>query len=313
MAQVQELSERNSSPKVRFAVRCLREGSHEFNDLDLSLHIVECLESIHPTWELCTKAPNYEIVCVILNEVVCFGINVIPSQSVATNVLRKESDFTPNGPVRVDQLRPSTSALLMSLCELEIGDVVVDLMTGSGDTILSACGSCEHQRPAPGIVTVGGSSGPPECGAKIRNILDGVLWSARNLPIRDASVNAVIVDIPFGATPKLLPRHHRARIPQIVEEVARILVPCHGYVLFLVQSAQHLIACIDSHYFFLSTWRGLNIEGIVYSTVIAKRTCKAFSASRVSRSSPLSIDDEADSPAHKKRKFNYVEVKDTKD
>ena len=62
---------------------------------------------------------------------------------------------------------------------------------------------------------------------------------------------------------------------QIVEEMARTLRP-QGRCVILIQSYQHLIACLDSKYFENINITGVNIGGYVCAIVTAVRTNECF-------------------------------------
>lgn len=59
-------------------------------------------------------------------------------------------------------------------------------------------------------------------------------------------------------------------------ELARLLRPSVGRVVLLVQSHQHLAACLDSVYFRDIAVRGVNIGGYICSVVTANRTDRVF-------------------------------------
>jgi len=63
---------------------------------------------------------------------------------------------------------------------------------------------------------------------------------------------------------------------QHVTELARVLRPSCGRVVLLVQSHQHLAACLDSVYFSNITVMGVNIGGYICSVVTANRTSRVF-------------------------------------
>lgn len=59
-------------------------------------------------------------------------------------------------------------------------------------------------------------------------------------------------------------------------ELARVLRPASGRVVLLVQSHQHLAACLDSVYFSDITVIGVNIGGYICSVVTANRTSRVY-------------------------------------
>ena len=59
-------------------------------------------------------------------------------------------------------------------------------------------------------------------------------------------------------------------------ELARLLRPGCGRVVLLVQSHQHLAACLDSVYFNDIKVVGVNIGGYICSVVTANRTSRVF-------------------------------------
>ena len=108
-------------------------------------------------------------------------------------------------------------------------------------------------------------------------IAEGIFWSAQSLPVRTAAIDVVILDFPFGKVASTIPKLFRVKIPKVVEEIARILRP-GGRTVILIQSYQHLLACLDSVYFSCqeTSVRGVNIGGYVCVIITAVRSSVEF-------------------------------------
>jgi len=106
-------------------------------------------------------------------------------------------------------------------------------------------------------------------------VVEPCLWGARLLPLREAVADAVVLEVPWSKTgqQKQVPKYcQRTKIPTLIEQIARVLVPSTGRVAILIQSHQHLVAVLDSQYFCDVAVRGANIGGFICSVVTAKRT-----------------------------------------
>jgi len=104
-------------------------------------------------------------------------------------------------------------------------------------------------------------------------------WSAHKLPLVTGCVDILLLDLPFGKISKKVPKHYRAKVPRYVEEIARVLRPREGRCVFLTQSHQHLLACLDSLYFRVGDIqvKAVNIGGYVCYVVLARRSITPFS------------------------------------
>ena len=69
---------------------------------------------------------------------------------------------------------------------------------------------------------------------------------------------------------------------QHIAEIARVLRPTTGRCVLLVQSHQHLVACLDSVYFSDIKVVGVNIGGYICSIVTAQRSKVEFQSVMVS-------------------------------
>jgi hypothetical protein len=67
---------------------------------------------------------------------------------------------------------------------------------------------------------------------------------------------------------------------QHVTEAARLLRLGTGRCVFLVQSHQNLVCCLDSVYFTDMHVRGINVGGYICSVVTARRTGRVYVESR---------------------------------
>ncbi|KAJ1394158.1 hypothetical protein B484DRAFT_425373, partial [Ochromonadaceae sp. CCMP2298] len=73
-------------------------------------------------------------------------------------------------------------------------------------------------------------------------------WSAHKLPLLTASIDILLIDLPFGKMNKKVPKHYRANVPRYVAEIARVL-RAGGRLVTLVQAHKNLVTSLDSIFF----------------------------------------------------------------
>jgi len=193
----------------------------------------------------------------------------------------------------VVRLRPATAHMLLSLAQLEPGDVVLDPCSGVGTIPMEVI---FHEKTAVGIggdvVLTPDGLGPVAASyAKDAHAIqrqqsnaasnaacaDQFAWDATILPLRDSTVDAVVSDLPFGS--QCLSRTKLERmLPLILSEMARVLRPQLGRLVLLcgdykqvVQYLQQLNKSGDVIEMPCDSIIPVNIGGLQAWVVIARR------------------------------------------
>lgn len=118
--------------KISFCGRCIRDGKHEFNSLDVAQAIGSAVLST-TDWVVDLTTMDFEIVCFIMNEKLTAGVNIpTESQRFLKAKLPSEVRLPVLSASLSPSLKPSTAYLLATLAKPSIGDVVLDCMCGSG-------------------------------------------------------------------------------------------------------------------------------------------------------------------------------------
>lgn len=121
-------------------------------------------------------------------------------------------------------LRPSAAAALVWLSRVRPTDVFLDPMCGSG-TILIERGEVGRYKQI-----YGGDIRPEAVEATLANIgprykpIEIAEWDARSLPLEDASITNVVVNLPFGRQIGSL-EDNRVLYPAFLREMSRVVRP----------------------------------------------------------------------------------------
>lgn len=111
-------------------------------------------------------------------------------------------------------------------------------------------------------------------------------WDVRELPVRDASVDVVLCDLPFGK--RCGTKWNNQKLyPQVLAELARVLRPGTGRAALLGLTSGPLERSLSrpgvAPYWDVSVRRGINHGGMYVSIIVLRRTAAAHSYSRAQR------------------------------
>lgn len=161
------------------------------------------------------------------------------------------------------RLRPSTAQLLLHMADLQDGDVVVDPCVGIGTVVLE----CLHMRQPSCLVAMGGdlelkdtlrttaadyaqqtrqwlaATAPPQEGRRpttSTTVASLFAWDATALPLSQASVDAIVSDLPFGRS-CLSANRLNELLPLMLAEFSRVLRPSTGRLVLLCGNHQVLL------------------------------------------------------------------------
>lgn len=278
-----------SRGSISFCARCLRDGSHEFNSMDVARTIGDVLATKF-NWKVNLTEPDVEVVAFVSNTSLSIGLNVFcPERSFKNNRVPPENRPPAVTSQSLGSLRSSTVYTLLTMLRPKEGEVLVDYLCGVGGTLVEAV-------YAYGVIGLGGDGEE----AYRRNMLansaslnslcpcsvsddrakavipaaEFILWTITRLPLRTASVDLFLANLPSGKCKRSC-RHSRASLHKVVAEMARVL-SCGGRALILCESGQQLRVCLDSEYFEGVAARTLRLGGHVCVVILATRSAKPF-------------------------------------
>ncbi|CAM9513419.1 unnamed protein product [Scytosiphon promiscuus] len=237
---------------LKFRASVVRDGQHPFSSVEASPRLGGAVWSVNRGWTVDLKGYDVEVVVMILQRSVVVGLALDGDRTKRCShgrIPKEDKGFLETGE-RLSSLRPSTAYLMLRMAEPTVGDIIVDSMCGVGTIPFLGAGWF------PGVSFVGGevddiavqhlrrnaevlrrsSLAPPE-GAS--GAACACAWDAQSLPLRDGSVDAMVVDMPFGHSCGT-PRQNAKLYPLVMAEMARVLRPGSGRAVLLV-AQPHLL------------------------------------------------------------------------
>jgi len=247
--------------------------------MDVSRCVGAAVGDTEPQWSVDLVNFDLEVVTLVLHEHVWVGIPLVKGWTCRNGKLGAER----RGPLvsqdREVVLRPSTAHLMVRRAlgpAPRPGTVLLDCMCGVG-TIPVEAGVAGWGR----VFGLGGdiadaSEAPLAANAAAPGTFaDGLRWDAQRLPLRDATVDAAAVDLPFGvrcSKPSLL----RKLYPAALAELARV-VRRGGLLVLLAGGGKKIVAAALAQGCNAQSWetveaRPVNIGGlVVYRFVLERR------------------------------------------
>ncbi|CAN0069756.1 unnamed protein product, partial [Ectocarpus sp. 13 AM-2016] len=229
---------------LKFRASVVRDGQHPFSSVEASPRLGGAVWSVNRGWTVDLKGYDVEVVAFILERGVAVGLALDGDRTKRCShgrVPKEDKGFIETGK-RMSSLRPSTAYLMLRMAEPVVGDVIVDCMCGVGT--IPFLGADWF----PGVCLVGGEIDDSAIDHLRRNAQSlrrspagragaaggACAWDAQSLPLRDGSVDAMVVDMPFGQSCGT-PRQNAKLYPLVMAEMARVLRPSGRAVLLVTQ------------------------------------------------------------------------------
>lgn len=268
---------------VKFCARCIREGVHGFNSMDVARTIGDAVVTKF-SWTVNLTEPDVEVVAIVLNNSISIGLNVFCStRSFKNNRLPPEKRPPAITTQSLGSLRSSTVYTIVSMLRPKPGEILVDYLCGVGGSLVEAV-------YAFGVIGLGGDgdesyrSSMLANGASLSSLCrsredatresfstaEYVFWTIARLPLRTAAVDLLLANIPSGKCKRSC-RHSKASLHRVVAEIARVL-RCGGRTLVVCESGQQLRVCVDSDYFESVTVKNLRLGGHICVLLLATRS-----------------------------------------
>lgn len=161
-------------------------GRQEFRREDVALPFVKAISIMLPHWVPAHDSPGIEVWVQVIGERTLVGLRLSGDEMAQRRYKRAHLPAS---------LKPTVARALVVLAEAGKGSIVVDPMCGAG-TILR-----ERADSGPARMLLGGDTDPAALDAAGLNCgrsASLARWDAIRLPLRDASVDAVITNPPYG-------------------------------------------------------------------------------------------------------------------
>ena len=125
-----------------FVVRCIRDGSHSFNSLDVCRRVGEAVLANQPEWRVELHSPQAELLVLICNAYVSISVVLQEAPVFRRNKfpnIPKEPFMQPlDG---VSSLSQSSAYLVVKAASPKAGDVLLDCLCGIGTLMMEASSS----------------------------------------------------------------------------------------------------------------------------------------------------------------------------
>lgn len=234
---------------------------HGYNSTDVAGALGSFVsEHWMPTARVSLKTFDIQVVGIVLNQTFVLGLPIFPYSTSVTFQSRLPPEPCSFLPFRQSMitLRPSTTYCLLELANIETGDVILDPMCGIG-TIPFATAVYHASTSS---CCLGGDICGPSLAQGLKNVMyareqhsryhhrtatpELLQWDCQRLPLRDAVVDKVIVDMPFGVRCSTFTKIHKL-IPRFFKELERVLSNDNGQAWILLLMSKWAVSFLSNH------------------------------------------------------------------
>ncbi|KAF4318126.1 hypothetical protein BBO99_00007478 [Phytophthora kernoviae] len=220
---------------IKFRGSCVRDGKHAYNSQTIAGEVgARVVEKFG--WGVNLTEFDLEVVVIIFYKFMVAGIALADPRKIQfRNRLANESRNALVDTNYISTLRPSTAYLMLQLAQHKFGDVCLDSMCGIGTLPI-----CAADFTNDGVYALGGEldelpSGKAGQNARVRaRLVDIARWDSQRLPLRNNSVDRIMIDMPFGVRCGNQ-RQNNKMYPRVFKELLRVLRP-DGRAVLLVMS-----------------------------------------------------------------------------
>ncbi|XP_051011007.1 tRNA (guanine(6)-N2)-methyltransferase THUMP3 [Acomys russatus] len=270
-----------TEPQVQtFRVTCNRAGEkHCFTSNEAARDFGGAVQE-HFKWKANMTNFDVEVLLNIHDNEVIVGIALTEESLHRRNI-------THFGPTT---LRSTLAYGMLRLCEPKPTDVIVDPMCGTGAIPIEGATEWSH------CYHIAGDNNPLAVNRAANNIcslltknqikdgktpwglpIDAVQWDVRSLPLRTASVDVIVTDMPFGKRTGSKKRNWNL-YPACLQEMSRVCRPGTGRAALLTQDKKCFAKALSG---MGHVWRKVhtvwvNIGGLHAAVYLLKRTPQAF-------------------------------------
>ena len=255
---------------LRFRATCFRVGKHCFGSMEAAREFGgELQDKFH--WVVDLVNFNAEIILSLFKDSAQVSIALTKRSLHRRNI----SFFGPT------TLRSTVCHNLLRLADIQPGDIVLDPLAGGGSIPI------EGAMSFPGTFQVGGDIHVKAVSRFYSNVrvlkeeigkdlaLDALRWDSRRLPLREASVDVVVTDLPFGV--RLGSKAgNRSLYRRVLLDMARVTRPGTGRAILLTQDRKSFSLALVSTMglWWQSRVMSANIGGLDAAVFTLRRTSK---------------------------------------
>lgn len=213
--------------KTTFRVVARKAGDHAFRRVDLQRATELAVLDHLPSWRLVEDDAQVEVWVQLVGNRLLAGVRL------SDNRMRQRGYRSVSLPAA---LKPTIAAAMIQLSEPRDDDVFLDPMCGSGTLLIERAFGDRYR------LLLGGDSDITAVEATRANIgtkyqpIEIRQWDARRLPLDDASVSAVVCNLPFGKQVGTA-QNNRVLYPALLEEWTRVLAPDGRMILLTSERA----------------------------------------------------------------------------
>ncbi|RMX65911.1 hypothetical protein DD238_004935 [Peronospora effusa] len=270
---------------IKFRGSCVRDGKHAYNSQTVAGEVgARVVEKFG--WNVNLTEFDLEVVVVIFFKFMVAGISLADPRKIQfRNRLANESRNALADSQYVSTLRPSTAYLMLQLAKHKYGDVVLDSMCGIGTLPI-----CAADFTNDGVYALGGELDELPSGKAGRNtqtrvrFVDIVRWDSARLPLRNHSIDRIMIDMPFGVRCGNQ-RQNNKMYPKIFKELLRVLRP-DGRAVLLVMSKKLFKGAVKDLPCHVVDEHRVNIGGLGGGIYILEPTTSVTNESKLSQEKP---------------------------
>lgn len=199
--------------KTTFRVIARKAGDHAFRRVDLQKAVELGVVDRLPTWRLVEDDAQIEVWVSLI------GPHLIVGLRLSDGTMRQREYRIASMPAA---LKPTIARGMVLLSNPHDDDVVLDPMCGSGTLLIERAIAARYQlllggdRDEAAVAAARENIGPRYKPIEIRR------WDARQLPLDDSSVSAILTNLPFGKQIGT-PTENRLLYPALLTEWVRVL------------------------------------------------------------------------------------------
>lgn len=259
-----QLAEREGGEQVSFRVTCHRSGPQlGFTSMDAAREFGAGIV-LRFGWRVNLKSPDIHVVLNMSGR----AATVLLSLTDRSQHIRDISHFGPTC------LQSTVCYGLLRLAELQPGDVVLDPMCGGGSI------SIEGSLSWPTTFHIAGDAhelAVPRARANVdavpgANTTDILCWDVTRLPLRTASIDVVVTDLPFGKRSRSS-LSNRVLYPRALQEMGRVARPETGRAVLLTADYKTLgRALVESELWRRRVTHWVNLGGLRTAIYLLSRT-----------------------------------------